>query len=139
MGLDQELYICGCRTVYPEFIQTVLCFNLAALLKAVSTLGVAFCLRKERMLLNRRDMVISGGTGKLFPLGTGAHDSKGCSDEKCRDILSLLLWTSSSLINLPPPSSLPVTLSPVLAPLLSLSQVSHMKPDLLRYRKKGLK
>ena len=142
--LDQELCILGGRRiVYPEFIQIDFCLNLAVLLKAVSTLGVAVCLRKESRLLNGRNMIISGGTGQLlhesphFPLGTGAHGCKGCSHKKCRDIPSHFYFLPSHQHS-PPLSSLPVTLSPVLPPLLSLSQVSYAKPELLQYSKKGL-
>lgn len=57
-----------------------------------------------------------------------------------RHTFTLLLLPLSSTFPPPPPppSSLPVTLSPILPPLLSLSQVSHTKPELLQYSKKGL-
>lgn len=132
----------GRRIVYPEFVQSDFCLNLAVVLKAVSTLGVAILPTKESMLLNGRNMLISGGTGQLlcgschFPLKTGADDSKGCSDETFRDRPSLPYFFSSHQPS-PPLSSLPVTLSSVLPPLLSLSQVSHMKPQLLQCTNKG--
>lgn len=56
----------GRRIVYPEFVQSDFCLNLAVVLKAVSTLGVAILPTKESMLLNGRNMLISGGTGQLL-------------------------------------------------------------------------
>lgn len=86
-------------------------------------------------------MVIAGGTGQLlhesyyFPLGTRARDSKGCSDEKCREIVSLFYFFCSHQPSLLL-TSLPVSLSSVSPPLLSLSHVSHTKPELLQYSDK---
>lgn len=52
--------------------------------------------------------------------------------------IPLLFYCFPSHQPSPPLSSLPVTLSSILPSLLSLSQVSHTKPELLQYSKKGL-
>jgi len=114
--------------VFREFIQNDVCLNLAILLRPISTLGVALCLRTESRLLNRRNMVISGGTEQLlhesrrFPLGTGAHDIEGCSDETY-----LHFFTTSPLVNLPLPCLLCQLFSHPFYPLYCPCLRSHTR------------